>query len=198
MQPFNASRWKPLSSASRTNQALFWLLLIGSIVGLFFSRIMPSFLGTGTGLACGIAIGFWAVLTVETLRKRDDPAVLAAHDLSMPRWLRRSWSRAAITYLFGLTLGYTATAWGYPWVLNKLFGTTSERTAFVTGWDIGGTRSCQGPELGRGLLIDSPGALCADSEASRLLRKGSSVRIVGPSSIFGMNVEGIYPVAAPP
>ena len=168
-------------------------LFLGDFIGLWVSNVIPSTTGAHLGAIFGSFNGLaWVILLERNLRNHTlshTPAIRAVRDSSA---LARFWSRGPIMLCVGFLVGYMAVAWGYPWLYNKAFATVVTKTVNVTGWERGGGRNCSRPAIGYNTFVLAPHALCVRSDAQVRMPVGSSIRLVGPESVLGMNVQQIY------
>lgn len=167
---------------------IVWIPIAGFVIGFLFSRIVPSDVGITVGCIFGALYGLaWVVLVekgiAESDRDTDEIRRVAASKLAPTPWLR-----VPLMWWVGLMFGYGAATWGYPWLYNGAFGSPAESVETVSRFSSGGRGTCAHPEIGKSIFANSPHSLCVDEH----MAVGSKLRIVGRSSVLGMNVEEIY------
>lgn len=169
-----------------------WIPFLGAMIGLLWSRFVPSvvmnYLGVALGAVCAVA---WVALAAARRPAFDG---LDGRRLTS-RVLRNAWGRGLVMALAGFMFGYVGFAWGYPWLLNRIVGSLGERIVTVTGWSEGGYRSCAQPDVDVH-VISSPDAFCVVAGARTSMPAGTRLRLVGPASPLGINVERIYVIPA--
>jgi hypothetical protein len=171
----------------------FVTLICGTLIGLLLSRIVPSTAGTYFGVTCGSFNGLvWVALLERNLRKREPSAVPTVRAVEDSTLLQYVWTRVPLMLCVGFMFGYTAFAWGYPWLYNEAFAPVVSKEVGVTGWENGSRGSCPRPKIGQNTFVIAPHALCADLDARELMQPGMLIRLVGPESVFGINVQEIY------
>ncbi len=160
------------------------LPLFITIAGMFFSNIVPSSTGVSVGIGFGV-IGslLWMAFTVVGYRA-------GCYNGAPGNAFQRPSVLISMAMLFGFMFGYGACTWTLPWITTALLGTDAEQVVTVVGWDSGG-RSCPRPDIGKGLFVLAPRALCLPSHARMKMPPGTRIRISGPSSVFGMNAERV-------
>jgi hypothetical protein len=180
--------WMQSKSGAMMVLVSILLPLIGAMIGLFFSNSIPNPISTYLGLWFGALFSAWWVALVEVGYRSGVYRNVAASD----RKYLKPWMRLPISLWVGFMFGYGAFAWGFPWVANSVIGTVSEEVVTVTGWEAGGFRSCSRPQIGRSLFVLSPKALCLSSHERDRVPPGTRLRLVGPATALGMNVENVY------
>lgn len=164
-------------------------LVVLALIGILFGRVIVSDQGQILGAVCGLLAAGAALYIMKRcepyLRHRVDlnPELAAKNRLIVRPWLRNS-LLAVMSFLFG----YAAMAWCGIWVANVMVGTPATREFTVTGWEQPRRRTCEHPEIDQGLRA-SPFALCAYAGAREQLQPGTRLRIGGPATWFGINVE---------
>lgn len=157
-----------------------------AMIGMTFARCMPSDLAVDLGLVAGaiVALG-WMAMADAGVRARSEQG-------DVDRRMANPWVRRPIMLLVGFMFGYSGFAWGVPWMVNAAFGTKSEQIVTVTGWISGGRHSCPGPEVDRAPFFASVDALCMPVEARSEMTPGTRLRLVGPATFLGLNVQKVY------
>jgi Domain of unknown function (DUF6924) len=189
------------SGAKRSKgvMALLWAVLGLAFVGLFASRVISSRLAIGVGLPAGISLGIAWIIVLETnlqqARAIDMSQAMALDDVKRHRILRRAWLRIPFCLVVGIAFGYSAIAWGCPWLVNMGLGTRAEQVVVVTGWHSGSSRNCEQPEVDLAPFVASWNALCVSRSAMKVA-PGAGLRLTGPATFLGMNVENIYVIDA--
>lgn len=161
------------------------------LMGMFISRVIPSTLSITIGLLLGSALGIYSVVYIE--RKLDNEENIY---FDGDRILRNAWLRVPFIFLLLVGWSYISTTWACSWLFNMTFGKAEERVVIVEGWNSGSTRNCAQPDVGLPLFSASVRAFCV-SASKWEMPEGTRLRIVGKSSVFGMNVEDIYILDSP-
>jgi len=171
----------------------FFTLIVGTFIGLLLSNIVPSKAGVYFGATCGGLNGLmWVILLERNMRKRNLSRPPTINVVREDKLLMRGWTRVPFMLSIGFVFGYTSFAWGYPWLYNMAFAPVVSKEVSVTGWESASRGSCRRPEIGYNTFVIAPHALCANLDARQLMQPGTLIRLVGPESIFGMNVQEIY------
>jgi hypothetical protein len=180
---------------SKGVMALLWAVLGLAVVGVFASRVIASRLAIGLGLLAGISLGIaWIIALESSLREARPVDMTQARALAWVkgnRVLRHAWFRIPFCLVFGIAFGYSAIAWGCPWLVNMGLGTRAEQVVVLTGWFSGSSKNCAQPEVDLAPFVASWNALCV-SRSARELAPGARLRLTGPATFLGMNVENIY------
>jgi hypothetical protein len=162
------------------------------LTGMFVSRIVPSQLSIRAGLILGGLLGIFAVIKWERQSSyTTSPSIMGN------RVLRHAVFRIPLNFLLCVGFTYVSITWASSWLVNKAVGEPEERIVVVTSWQSGSSRNCSQPDIGLPLFAASVRALCVKSGARRDMPDGTQLRLVGRSSILGMNVEEIYIIHAP-
>lgn len=166
---------------------IFWLLLPLpiSLVGMFFSNIIPSSVGLLIGIGFGVFGSIlWMAFTVVGYR--------AGCYIGAPQNVfQKPLALISAAMLFGFVFGYGAFTWTLSWLTTALVGNATEQVVTVVGWESGGTRGCPRPDIGKGLFVLAPRALCLPSEARVRMPPGTRIRISGPSTVLGINAQRV-------
>lgn len=175
--------------------ALLWAVLGLAVVGLFVSRVISSRLAIGLGLFAGISLGVAWIFALESALRKARPVdmtqAVALAEVKRSRILRNAWLRIPFCLVIGTAFGYSAIAWGCPWLVNMGLGTRAEQVVVMTGWFSGTIRNCTQPEVDLAPFVASWNALCVNRSATQPA-PGTRLRLTGPATFLGMNVENIY------
>src|SRR3546814_14604385 len=85
----------------------------------------------------------------------------------------------------GLFAGYGTCAWSVPWLVNVTAGSKSEQIVTVADFVWGGRNSCSRPDIGRGLFVLAPRALCVSEHTSAQMSAGVQLKVAGPATLPG-------------
>jgi hypothetical protein len=151
------------------------------------------------GIYCGCFIGLtYGALVVRKIRGNPSARLPAIYTGQSTRDVNFSWPAVPFMAAVGFMFGYTTFAWGFPWLYNKAFAPVVSKEVVVTGWEQASRGSCRRPEIGYNTFVIAPHALCARLEARERMVPGTWIRLVGPESILGMNVQEIYSLKRQP
>lgn len=164
----------------------------GATIGFLFSKIVLSTFGLTLGLTFGVVYGFAFALMAEKGVAQSDHDTDEIQKIMTNKFLRVAWRRVLFMWLVGSICGYGAAAWGYSWLYNAALGSPSERLEIVSGFTSGGARTCAHVKIERFFFVDSPRSLCMNKSMAGQIPIGSTVRLVGRSSVLGINVKHIY------
>jgi len=167
-------------------------------IGFLFSKIVASEIGLALGLIFGVFYGLAFAVMVEKGIAQSDHDTNEIRNITANKFLSTVWCRVLFMWLVGFMCGYGAATWGYPWLYNSAFGSPSERLEIVSGFHSGSMRTCSHVEIERSSFLNSPRSLCMGRSMTGQISVGSTLRLVGRSSVLGMNVEHIYILAMRP
>jgi hypothetical protein len=198
--PFNQRKLQGLKHHSSLARlvgimSFIFIPMLGGLIGIVFSRVVPTSFGVSLGLIAGGLYGLCCVGLTEYIARRSDERARAARQVSSwsdNRILRTVWLRVPFIFLLAFNFGYSAMAWGLAWPINMWIGSPESKVVTVSGWVSGGARGCPHPKVREIGIEASSRALCVSSEAREQMPIGSRLRIEGRSSALGMNVEKIY------
>jgi hypothetical protein len=190
--------WQRRSLKGKAAILAFMVVPIAAwFAGFMTLRVVPSGLAVKIGLALAIAYAIAWVLLTEISIVQSDPQTEEIQNIRARWFVRTRWMRVPLMLSVGFMVGYGAAMWTLPWGITQLFGTPSEQIVTIEDWHIGtGERDCTHPRIGRAVLVASPTALCVQREDRARMDVGSRIRLVGPVSAFGVNVEQMLPVPA--
>ncbi|WP_445372088.1 hypothetical protein ACH518_04935 [Methylomonas sp. HW2-6] len=163
--------------------------IVGCLVDITLSTILPSDLGLSVGIGYGAVLAIGLVTMTEITRNRVGTPYQA--NKPFQKLLQKSWIRIPITLAMGLYIGVSGIGLGAAYGYTHFFGDEVNKVFRVSGWHYGSSRSCDKPEIeGRPLLIGKK-ALCVPKDARLSMPVGTDLTIAGRESVMGFNVDKI-------
>ena len=165
-------------------------VLLLSIVGLYFGRVVPSALASwigglaAAGMAMAVVVRTWEFSPDQVTAVKEGPSQRIARLLLDRRF------RAPFYGLCTLMLGWFSFVWAAPWAYTASFGEPAVASFLVAEWT-GGTRgSCRRPVVvGYGHYGVSFRAFCAPGAEEHLALQGQTIEAKGRRSRLGMSIE---------
>ncbi|AMK77218.1 MULTISPECIES: hypothetical protein [Methylomonas] len=168
---------------------VLFLAIIGCIIDIALSTILPSEFGMSIGIGFGAFLALGLVILSEKTRKR----IVTHNQPTKPfqKMLQITWIRIPVNLMIGAYIGVGGFTLGMSYVYTHLFGIDAIRVLKVSGWHYGSAKACAKPEIeGRPFLIGEK-ALCVPKDARLSMPIGTDLNVGGRESALGFNVDKI-------
>jgi hypothetical protein len=170
-------------------------LSILAIVTLSFSPFVPSPLMVDIAIGLSIVIGlfyaafFWGIGGFGWGARAD----AAIQGQKAAKFLSKRYLRAPFMGAVFFSFAWQVFGSGAPWLLTAAMGSDGEMSAVVDGWEIGSARTCDRPTLQHlPPLMTGRHALCLDTTRPSDLPEGTTLRLVGKTSMLGISPTSIH------
>lgn len=181
-----------MAQSKQSNEVLLGgaILALGAFTfaGVFLSDAIPTERGIWVLLAADVVV---SVLLAKYVH--DSAQQSRKRSLVKDKTLLKRYRAAVCTFFIAMALGLTSINWSMLWLFNSVMGEENYIVVKVTGWQEGSRSSCSRPEINHlSSLFAAHKALC--SKAKDSFPTGSSLKIVGKSTVFGINASRLEKV----
>jgi hypothetical protein len=168
---------------------LFLLAVVGALIDITLSTLLPSEIGINIGVGCGTILAVCLVIISEKYRKQTGISINPSRPFQ--KLIQITWVRICVNLTLGFSVGFSASALGCPYVYTHIFGSQATRVVRVSGWNYGSSRRCSKPDIENSPFAMGEKALCVAKDARLSIPIGTNLILEGRESVFGFNVEKI-------